>query len=424
MMDNFENQIIHAIKKIRDLRQRPDVDRIFRTITKDAATNISLADVQQKIDQMISSSQLQNKPFQGMDSYYVLSDSIQENNSICNTVLELLEQKLDTTPPIKENNSVETPSLNDLKNSDNTKNMSYDVDVQLVAIKAYFMNEIYELKREISQLKVQEKTGKCDSSESTLTDILKSQIRILQEQNSFIKSELHQKQIIIEKLLDINKNRIINNCPSNGINQSDKRQGEKNSSNKVVHQFSKEKGNPNNEHIRNTRNDSNNNMRKKITVIGDSMVKFLRSDEMSSVNNAVNVMKHPGSTTDDMVDYVRPVTRKKPDVIIMHVGTNDLTKGVNTMSKVRKIVSAIQEVDSTRNIQLGFSSIVQRADKDYSKEIKDINTRLKSYCLGKGLIFVDNSNIDESCLNNSKLHLSKKGTQLLSQNILRSLGRH
>ena len=71
---------------------------------------------------------------------------------------------------------------------------------------------------------------------------------------------------------------------------------------------------------------------------------------MTSVNNVVNVMKHPGSTTDDMVDYVRPVTRKKPDVIIMHVGTNDLTKGVNAMPKVRKIASTIQAVDSTRNI--------------------------------------------------------------------------
>ena len=334
-MDNFENQIIDAIKKIRDLRQRPGEVRIFRTITKDAATNISLADVQQKIDQMISSSQLQNKPFQGMDSYYVLSDSIQENNSICDAVLELFEQKLDTTPPIKVSNSVETPSLlNDLRNSDNTKNMSYDVDVQLVAIKAYFMNEIYELKHEISQLKGQEKTGKCDISESTLTNILKSKICTLQEQNSFIKSELQQKQIIIEKLLDISKNQIKNNSPSNGINQSDKRQGETNRSNKVVHQSSKEKGNPNNEHIRNARNDIRNNTRKKITVIGDSMVKFLRSDEMSSVNNAVNVMKHPGSSTDDMVDCVRPVTRKKLDVLIMHVGTNDLTKGVNTLSKV------------------------------------------------------------------------------------------
>ena len=82
----------------------------------------------------------------------------------------------------------------------------------------------------------------------------------------------------------------------------------------------------NNEYIRNTRNDSNNNRRTKITVIGDSMVKLSRSDEMSSVNNAVNVMKHSGSTTDDMVDYARPVSCKKPDVIIMHIGTNDVTK--------------------------------------------------------------------------------------------------
>ena len=188
----------------------------------------------------------------------------------------------------------------------------------------------------------------------------------------------------------------------------------------MVHQSNKEKGSPNNEHIKNTHDDSNNNTRKKITVIGDSIVKFLGSDEMSSVNNVVNVMKYPGSTTDNTVDYVRPVTKKKPNVIIMHVGRNDLTKGVNTMSIVRKIVSNIQEVDSTRNIHLGFSNVVQRAGKDYCKEIKDINIRLKSYCLGKGLIFVDHSNIDESCLNNNKLHLSQKGTQLLSQNILRS----
>ena len=50
-----------------------------------------------------------------MDSYCILSDSIQENNSICNTILELFEQKLDTTSPIKVTNSVETPSLNILK---------------------------------------------------------------------------------------------------------------------------------------------------------------------------------------------------------------------------------------------------------------------------------------------------------------------
>ena len=40
------------------------------------------------------------------------------------------------------------------------------------------------------------------------------------------------------------------NCPSNRLDESDKRQVETNSSNKVVHQPSKEKGNPNNKHIR------------------------------------------------------------------------------------------------------------------------------------------------------------------------------
>ena len=87
---------------------------------------------------------------------------------------------------------MEIPSLNDVKNSDHTKNMSYDVDGQLAPINVHFMNEIYEFEREISQLKGQEKIGNCVSSESTLTNILKIQICILQEQNSFIKPELHQ----------------------------------------------------------------------------------------------------------------------------------------------------------------------------------------------------------------------------------------
>ena len=61
------------------------------------------------------------------------------------------------------------------------------------------------------------------------------------------------------------------------MNQSDNWQIETNSINKVVDQSSKETENPNNEHIRNTHNDSNHNTRKKVTVIADSMRKLLRS---------------------------------------------------------------------------------------------------------------------------------------------------
>ena len=74
--------------------------------------------------------------------------------------------------------------------------------------------------------------------------------------------------------------------------------------------------------------------------------------------------------------------------------------------------------DYTENIQIEFSSIIQRTDKDFSNEIKETNIKLKNYCLGKGFIFVDNDNINESCLNNSKFHLNKKWTQRLAKNIL------
>ena len=38
----------------------------------------------------------------------------------------------------------------------------------------------------------------------------------------------------------------------------------------------------------------NSNISKKVMVIGDSIVKYLRSDELSSTDKSISVMKHPG----------------------------------------------------------------------------------------------------------------------------------
>ena len=122
-----------------------------------------------------------------------------------------------------------------------------------------------------------------------------------------------------------------------------------------------------------------------------------------------------------MVVYEKPIAGKKLDTLIIHVKANDLTKGINAMKKVRKCVEVIRVLDNTENIQNKFSNIIQRTDKDFSNKIKETNIKLNHYCLGKGFIFVDNDNINESCLNNSKLHLNKKGTQRLTKNILSSL---
>ena len=48
-MDSFENQIINAIKKIRNAKRRVDAEKIFEAITKESASNLTLDFVQQNV---------------------------------------------------------------------------------------------------------------------------------------------------------------------------------------------------------------------------------------------------------------------------------------------------------------------------------------------------------------------------------------
>ena len=68
-------------------------------------------------------------------------------------------------------------------------------------------------------------------------------------------------------------------------------------------------------------------------VVGDSLVKYVRREELSSKKNNVKVITHLGSTTEDMLDYIKSIARRKLDTLIIHSGTNDLTNGVNTRKK-------------------------------------------------------------------------------------------
>ena len=282
------------------------------------------------------------------------------------------------------------------------------------------MNEIYELKNEICFLKNPLEDGEENLDRISVIKFYKSEISLLKDLNCFLKSELQQKQIIVEKLLDLQKDQSKINCSNKVHNKHDNSRSNFDNTclDKNLTVKNKSMETP---QFKVTRKTPSNTIKKKVIVVGDSITKFLRSDELSTSERSVTVMKHPGCSTEDMTDYIKPIARKKPDTILLHVGTNDLTKGINTMKNVRKCVEAIRELDNSENIQIGFSSIMHRSDKDFSKEISELNVKLKKYCLGRGFIYIDNDNVNESCLNNSKLHLNKKGTNLFSKNILTSL---
>ena len=81
------------------------------------------------------------------------------------------------------------------------------------------------------------------------------------------------------------------------------------------------------------------------------------------------------------------------------------------MKKVRSVVKCIRKLVRNEEKQIGFSCIVTKQDGKLEKEINKTNTKLRKYFEGKAFIFVEKNNAKESCLNNSKLHLNRRGSK-------------
>ena len=50
-----------------------------------------------------------------------------------------------------------------------------------------------------------------------------------------------------------------------------------------------------------------------------------------SKNQDVKIQSFPGSTTETIPDKIETLVAEKPDCKIMHVGTNDITNGINSL---------------------------------------------------------------------------------------------
>ena len=141
----------------------------------------------------------------GLDYFFLVGDQSYIDNS-CNQDTDQPEPSKDQRKNITVDISVETPKTKDAKTPINPDKID-EFTAQLVAMKAYFMNEVFELKNEIARLKeALLNVGNSFSEENLDTENLKYQISLLQRENTFIKTELNNKQHIIKKLLNINSN--------------------------------------------------------------------------------------------------------------------------------------------------------------------------------------------------------------------------
>ena len=100
-------------------------------------------------------------------------------------------------------------------------------------------------------------------------------------------------------------------------------------------------------------------------IVGDSTVKHLHGKSIAnktSRDNIILVKPFPGARVKDMKDYVSPDLEKKPELVILHTGTNDLKSDSSSEEIANEITSLALSVKE-KGYQIAVSGILPRGDR-------------------------------------------------------------
>ena len=117
-----------------------------------------------------------------------------------------------------------------------------------------------------------------------------------------------------------------------------------------------------NEDNRNDNKDKNI-VKRKVIVVGDSLLNGINERGLSKDFN-VKVNNIPAGTSKTVLDNIDELEKCKPSSVIVHAGTNNLTKGKNVLNSVKKIVKVVKSISP--NTKIAFSSITIRRTKKVS----------------------------------------------------------
>ena len=159
-----------------------------------------------------------------------------------------------------------------------------------------------------------------------------------------------------------------------------------------------------------------------VVLVGDSMVKNINPRKLS--RKRVNKFTFPGKRAEEIAPEIKNInmpTDSRATHVIIHAGTNNLPTdtGDECIKNIKVLCASVKE--KFPKAKIGVSGIVLRKDIDISGKTHKVNEQLKLLCDRSNLTFIDNSIIDESGLNNSKLHLSAKGSAILATRFIKFL---
>ena len=89
------------------------------------------------------------------------------------------------------------------------------------------------------------------------------------------------------------------------------------------------------------------------------------------------VKPFPGASTEDMKGFIKPILRKDPENIIIHVGTNDVNSKEPRLTAKGIVKLGLQIEGDAPNTNIAISGLVSGAD-DKEGEVSSVNKSSKN----------------------------------------------
>ena len=153
-------------------------------------------------------------------------------------------------------------------------------------------------------------------------------------------------------------------------------------------------------------------------IVGDSMLNGIDDKRLSKKYGNVKVFPFSGARIEDINHYITPIIKKKPDFLILHVGTNDATTDTS-----RTIADNLLMLKSNIAKQLPSCKIIiskptyRNDDGKANLTMRNVNKHLGALELD----CIENENINAQHLGQKGLHLNAKGKGRLALNFLRQI---
>ena len=404
----LEDHVVKIIIRIKKNRSRPCYQNILTFLAREGR-ELNLDDIKVVLDRLISKRIIKNIGKVDHESFSLFQEKT--NNSETIHIVDNFNEDISSFESYKDK-SFYSALLSDVKLE--VKNALDEAQISCItnAVNSDITSHVLNKSQQPYQKDYHDQ----------LIDALNSEIHFLRKEllskDTIIKLlisdksiDLKTKELDNKTSIDIDKNVVNKNYDLNKSKtlvtdyNHRKKASTNNDTNKNVNDFKPQKK-------------AKENLRT-VSIVGDSMLKDVKGYQIKKnlpPNTKVYVRPNSGATTEDMHHYVEPTKKFNPDLYIVHSGTNDLRSGKEPSEIAKDIVQLALNLKVDEN-DVAISSIVHRNDDLNDKAIK-VNDFLKIQARTYNLGFIEHNNITNIHLNNSRLHLTLSGANILSNNFI------